>query len=211
MVWPGKGEACRKVGVTANLVQILRASTSANRRVGTKKRALRSNQETDEGQKICRSGELLDKKSPIQGPSVVCSFRSSSAHILPHPGILVFEDVTMVHKRIFPCRGSIEGHEKLGLVFDQNYVFPPRKMCSRRCAAERQNAQGAELQSAAASTYPRTNLRAARSRAAAIEQSKKPMTDPVKGTSAVNGAIDRSRRINHYLASPLTPPTRSIL
>ena len=37
-------------------------------RVGTKKRALRSNKETDEGQKICRSGELLDKKSPIQGP-----------------------------------------------------------------------------------------------------------------------------------------------
>jgi len=36
-------------------------------RVGTKKRALRSNKETDEGQKICRSGELLDKKSPIQG------------------------------------------------------------------------------------------------------------------------------------------------
>src|ERR1700737_780045 len=28
-------------------------------RVGTKKRALRSNKETDEGQKICRSGELL--------------------------------------------------------------------------------------------------------------------------------------------------------
>src|SRR4029077_13321377 len=36
-------------------------------RIGTKKRALRSNKETDEGQKICRSGELLDKKSPIQG------------------------------------------------------------------------------------------------------------------------------------------------
>src|SRR5258708_9282260 len=36
-------------------------------RVGTKKRALRSNKETDEGQKICRSGEPLDKKSPIQG------------------------------------------------------------------------------------------------------------------------------------------------
>jgi hypothetical protein len=36
-------------------------------RVGAKKRALRSNKETDEGQKICRSGELLDKKCPIQG------------------------------------------------------------------------------------------------------------------------------------------------
>src|ERR1700737_4799944 len=35
-------------------------------RVGTKKRALRSNKGTDEGQKICGSGEPLDKKSPIQ-------------------------------------------------------------------------------------------------------------------------------------------------
>ena len=66
MVWPGKGEACRKVGVTANLVQILRASTSAMRRSGRKKRALRSNQETDEG-KLRRPGELLDKENPIQG------------------------------------------------------------------------------------------------------------------------------------------------
>jgi hypothetical protein len=44
----------------------------------------------------------------------------------------------------------------------------------------------AELQSTAASAYPRANLRAARSRAAAIEQSKKPMTDPVKGTAAAS-------------------------
>src|SRR5882672_6069864 len=36
-------------------------------RVGTKKRALRSNKETDEGQKICRSANSLTKKSPIQG------------------------------------------------------------------------------------------------------------------------------------------------
>ena len=35
-------------------------------RVGTEKRALRSNKET-ERTKICRSGELLDKNSPIQG------------------------------------------------------------------------------------------------------------------------------------------------
>src|SRR4029077_9898683 len=72
MVWPGKGEACRKVGVTANLVQILRASTSAMRRSGRKKRALRSNQETDEG-KLRRPGQLLDKENPIQGPW--CRFR----------------------------------------------------------------------------------------------------------------------------------------
>jgi hypothetical protein len=28
---------------------------------------LRSNKETDDEQAICRSGELLDKKAPIQG------------------------------------------------------------------------------------------------------------------------------------------------
>ena len=36
------------------------------RRSGRKKRALRSNQETDEG-KLRRPGELLDKENPIQG------------------------------------------------------------------------------------------------------------------------------------------------
>ena len=40
--------------------------------VGTKKQALRSNQETDEG-KLRRPGELLDKENPIQGPW--CRFR----------------------------------------------------------------------------------------------------------------------------------------
>ena len=40
--------------------------------VGTKKRALNSNQETDEG-KLRRPGELLDKENPIQGPR--CRFR----------------------------------------------------------------------------------------------------------------------------------------
>ena len=40
--------------------------------VGTEKRALRSNQETDEG-KLRRPGQLLDKENPIQGPK--CQFR----------------------------------------------------------------------------------------------------------------------------------------
>ena len=35
--------------------------------VGTEKRALRSNQETDEGKRR-RPGQLLDKENPIQGP-----------------------------------------------------------------------------------------------------------------------------------------------
>ncbi|MHC2382860.1 transposase-like protein [Bradyrhizobium liaoningense] len=36
-------------------------------RVGTKKRAFRSNKETDEGQDMRCTAELLDKRSPIQG------------------------------------------------------------------------------------------------------------------------------------------------
>jgi hypothetical protein len=75
--------------------------------------------------------------------------------------------------------------------------------------------RGAALWSTAARAYPRANLRAARSRAAAIEQSKKPITDPIKGTSAANARSlllsNRRRRVNHYHASPLTPATRSIL
>ena len=67
-VWPGKGGACHEVGATANLDSSC-ARPPGEARVGTKKRALRSNKETDEGQKICRSSELLDKKSPIQGTS----------------------------------------------------------------------------------------------------------------------------------------------
>ena len=35
--------------------------------VGTKKQALRSNQETDEG-KLRRPGQLLDKENPYKGP-----------------------------------------------------------------------------------------------------------------------------------------------
>jgi hypothetical protein len=61
-VWPGKGEACRKVGVTANLVQISARIDVNDAQVETKKWALRSNQETDEG-KLRRPGELLDKKT----------------------------------------------------------------------------------------------------------------------------------------------------
>src|SRR5258708_5342389 len=71
-VWPGKlGDAAR-LARRPTLTAPARDDVSEPR-VGTKKRALRSNKETDEGQKICRSGELLDKKSPIQGPW--CRFR----------------------------------------------------------------------------------------------------------------------------------------
>src|SRR5258708_9286788 len=59
----------------------------------------------------------------------------SRAHILPyHPGILVFEDVTVIHEGMFRCRWVIKGNQKFGLVLDENHVLPPRQM-SRRCCA----------------------------------------------------------------------------
>ena len=48
-VWPRKSEAYRKVGAPANLDSPLRATVLALLRVGTKKRAFRSNKETDKG------------------------------------------------------------------------------------------------------------------------------------------------------------------
>jgi hypothetical protein len=50
-VWPGKGGACCKVGATANLDGSARANVS-EARVGTKKRASRSNKETDEAKEM---------------------------------------------------------------------------------------------------------------------------------------------------------------
>jgi len=64
-VWPGKVGACARLARRPTLTAPARDDVSEPR-VGTKKRALRSNKET-ERTKICRSGELLDKKSPIQG------------------------------------------------------------------------------------------------------------------------------------------------
>src|SRR6516165_6933849 len=48
-VWPRKSEAYRKVGASANLDSPVRATALALLRVGTKKRAFRSNKETDQG------------------------------------------------------------------------------------------------------------------------------------------------------------------
>src|SRR5258707_9169802 len=70
MVWPGKGEACRKVGVTTKPCTDFARIDVSDAQVGTKKQALRSNQETDEG-KLRRPGELLDKENPIQGTPTV--------------------------------------------------------------------------------------------------------------------------------------------
>jgi hypothetical protein len=98
--WPGKLGAGRKVGAAANL-----DSSCARRRQRTAVRdeetALRSNKKTDEGQKICRSCELLDKKIPIQG------------HIMSHDR----SSVEAVVRHYFD--GLYEGSaDKLGAIFD---------------------------------------------------------------------------------------------
>ena len=64
-VWPGKGEACRKVGATT-LTASARIDLS-DARVGTKKRTLRSNQETDEGKRCAALANSLTKKAPYKG------------------------------------------------------------------------------------------------------------------------------------------------
>jgi hypothetical protein len=58
-----------------------------------------------------------------------------------HASILVFEDVTVIHKGILPRRAPIKGHQGFGSVFDEHHVLPTRQMSGRRCAAERQNAK----------------------------------------------------------------------
>ena len=65
-VWPGKGGACRKVGVTANLDSSCarRLERSADRDEET---AFRSNKETGEEKKGALPN-LLDKKAPYKGP-----------------------------------------------------------------------------------------------------------------------------------------------
>jgi hypothetical protein len=65
-VWPGKGGACRKVGVTANL-----DSSCARRlervRIGTKKRALQIEQRNWRRKKCGALPNLLDKKASYKG------------------------------------------------------------------------------------------------------------------------------------------------
>ena len=61
-VWPGKGEACRKVGVIANLYRF--CAHLCQRCAG---------RDEETGFEIkprnrLRPGELLDKENPIQGP-----------------------------------------------------------------------------------------------------------------------------------------------
>ena len=51
-VWPGNGGACRKGLVRRPTLTAPARDDVSEPRVGTKKRALRSNKETDEGQKI---------------------------------------------------------------------------------------------------------------------------------------------------------------
>jgi hypothetical protein len=66
-VLPSNGGACRKGRCDGPTLTASTRASASEVRVGTKKRALRSNEETDEGQQIRGLCELLDKKSPIQG------------------------------------------------------------------------------------------------------------------------------------------------
>ena len=62
---------------------------------------------------------------------------ASGAHILPHhAGILVFEDVTVIHEGMLLRGGVIKGNQKFGLVLDENHVLPARQMSRRRRAIE---------------------------------------------------------------------------
>ena len=65
-VWPGKGEACRKVGATANLDSFCahRPQRCAGR---DEEGTLRSNQETDEGKRCAALANSLTKKAPYKG------------------------------------------------------------------------------------------------------------------------------------------------
>ena len=65
-VWPGKGGACRKVGATANLDAFARADVS-EARVGTKKRAFRSNKKLTKEKRCAACLNFLTKKAPYKG------------------------------------------------------------------------------------------------------------------------------------------------
>ena len=67
-VWPGNGGACRKIGVAANLDRFCarRRKRSAGRDEET---ALRSNKETDEGQRFAALVNSLTKNAPYKACS----------------------------------------------------------------------------------------------------------------------------------------------
>ena len=78
--------------------------------VGTKKQALRSNQETDEG-KLRRPGELLDKENPIQGT------RGQDRDSFGNPVLSRGSDVNLGHAVVLPCpagdpRGDSHGEKR---------------------------------------------------------------------------------------------------
>src|SRR3984885_6111468 len=61
------------------------------------------------------------------------------ANVLPHHSrIFVFEDVTVIHKRMLPLCPTIKGNQELSFVLHEHNVLPARQMCSRWRAAQRQ-------------------------------------------------------------------------
>jgi hypothetical protein len=86
-VWPGKGRGRGKVGATANLDRLLRASAFAILRVGAKKRDSRSNKETrsrKQEREIAALKKPLDNEKPIQ--ATVVNVAETSGHDLGRHG-----------------------------------------------------------------------------------------------------------------------------
>src|SRR5271165_2182901 len=65
-----------------------------------------------------------------------------AANVLSHqPGLLMLEDVTMIHEGVLARCQLIESDEKLRPVLDKHYVFPAREMSGRRCSRDGQDAE----------------------------------------------------------------------
>jgi hypothetical protein len=62
----------------------------------------------------------------------------SGADVLPHQsGLLVLEDVAMIHERVFARCQLTESDEKLRLILNKDHVFPAREMSPRRSSRDR--------------------------------------------------------------------------
>ena len=58
------------------------------------------------------------------------------AHVLSHQsGLLMLEDVAMIHERVVARCGTIESDEELRAVLDKHHVLPAGEMSGRRAPA----------------------------------------------------------------------------
>ena len=66
----------------------------------------------------------------------------SGAHVLSHQsGLLVLEDVAVVHERVVARCRPIESDEKLRFILNQHHVLPARKMRRWRRSRDGQDAE----------------------------------------------------------------------